>query len=72
MSKNDGVTIKMDELMIIASHKTLSNFDSSNLQYHLHDIQGTIEDLSEEFKKQFKDNLLEAYKEDLAKRNLQL
>lgn len=72
MVRNSDININMDELMVLASYKTLKNFDSSDLKYHLHDITGMIEDISEEFKKQFNENLLIFYKEELAKHNLQL
>lgn len=54
-------SIELTELMALASFKTLSNFDTSSIAYRSEDADQLIEDISNEFMIQFKENLNEYY-----------
>lgn len=53
--------IEILDLLALASFKTLQNFDTSSIHYHLNDEDGLVEEVSQAFQKQFKENFKECY-----------
>lgn len=53
--------IELKDLMALASFKTLSNFDTSSIAYRSDDVEPLLEDVSNEFMIQFKENLKEYF-----------
>lgn len=54
-------SVELKDLMALASFKTLSNFDTSSIAYRSENADQLIEDVSNEFMIQFKENLNEYY-----------
>lgn len=54
-------SVELKDLMALASFKTLNNFDTSSIAYRSEDADQLIEDVSNEFMIQFKENLNEYY-----------